>query len=190
MSDHVATPSQTVGPFFHIGLDSIAVRDLVPALADDAVMVITGRVLDGDGQPVNDALIEIWQANEQGKYHHPVDTQVKPLHAHFRGYGRIATDVKGAFSFRTVKPGRVPGLDGTLQAPHIAVNIFMRGLLKHLVTRIYFPNESSNDDDHLLNQVPRNRRDTLVAKEISTNRSELEWNIVLQGDSETVFFDC
>ena len=190
MNDLTATPSQTVGPFFHIGLDSIAVCDLVPALADDAVMVITGRVLDGDRQPVIDALIEIWQANEQGKYHHPEDTQAKPLQADFRGYGRIATDAQGAFSFRTIKPGRVPGLNGTLQAPHIAVNIFMRGLLKHLVTRIYFPNEPSNDDDHLLNQVPRNRRDTLVAKEMSTHRHELEWNIVLQGDSETVFFDC
>ena len=190
MSDLTATPSQTVGPFFHIGLDSIAVCDLVPALTNEAVMVINGRVLDGDRQPVIDALIEIWQANEQGKYHHPEDTQAKPLQADFRGYGRIATDAQGAFSFRTIKPGRVPGLDGTWQAPHIAVNIFMRGLLKHLVTRIYFPDEPSNDDDHLLNQVPRNRRDTLVAKEMSAHRHELEWNIVLQGDSETVFFDC
>ena len=188
--DLVATPSQTVGPFFHIGLDSIAINDLAPDAADDAVIVIHGRVLDGDGQSVIDALVEIWQANEHGKFHHPQDRQAKPLQKNFRGYGRVATDPNGAFRFRTIKPGRVPAPDGTLQAPHLAINIFMRGLLRHLVTRIYFPSEVSNDDDNLLNQVMAHRRHTLIAKKISKSDNELEWNIVLQGENETVFFDC
>ena len=190
MSELPATPSQTVGPFFHIGLDSIAINDLAPHAANDAVFIINGRVLDGDGQPVTDALIEIWQANEHGKYRHPEDVQDKPQQANFRGYGRIATDANGAFSFRTIKPGRVPGSNGTPQAPHLAVNVFMRGLLRHLVTRIYFSDEASNRDDSLLNQVMANRRHTLIAKKTSARDHELEWNIVLQGENETVFFDC
>ncbi len=188
--DLLTTPSQTVGPFFHIGLDSIAINDLVPGGATDKAIVIAGRVLDGDGQPVIDALVEIWQANERGKYRHPEDTQEKPLQVNFRGYGRIATDANGAFRFRTIKPGRVPGPNGTQQAPHLAINVFMRGLLKHLVTRIYFSDETSNRDDNLLNQVMANRRHTLIAKKTSARDNELEWNIILQGENETVFFDC
>ena len=190
MSDLSVTPSQTVGPFFHIGLNSIAINDLAPHAANDAAIVIRGRVFDGDGQPVTDALIEIWQANEHGKYRHPEDVQDKPQQANFRGYGRITTDANGAFSFRTIKPGRVPGSNGTPQAPHLAVNVFMRGLLRHLVTRIYFSDEASNRDDSLLNQVMANRRHTLIAKKTSARDHELEWNIVLQGENETVFFDC
>ena len=110
-------------------------------------IAIQGRVLDGDGKPVNDALVEIWQANAHGKYAHPEDKQGKPLEAGFKGFGRSATDENGAFRFKTIKPGRVPGPGGALQAPHIAVTVFMRGLLKHLVSRIYFPDEPANADD-------------------------------------------
>jgi protocatechuate 3,4-dioxygenase, alpha subunit len=178
----ILTPSQTVGPFFHIGLEHIAVSDLTAGTAEQPIE-ITGRVLDGDGQPVIDALVELWQANAQGRYAHAEE-------ASFKGHGRIATDANGSFRFTTIKPGRVSGPDGLSQAPHIAVNVFMRGLLKHLVTRIYFPGESSNDDDAVLQRVPQNRRPTLIAKPVAGNHALLTWDIVLQGENETVFFDC
>lgn len=178
----ILTPSQTVGPFFHIGLEHIAVSDLAVRAAEKRIE-ITGRVLDGDGQPVIDALVELWQANARGRYAHSQETS-------FKGYGRIATDANGAFHFTTIKPGKVLGPDGLLQAPHIAVNIFMRGLLKHLVTRIYFPGESSNDDDAVLKRVPAELRPTLIAKAVAGNKALLTWDIVLQGENETAFFDC
>jgi protocatechuate 3,4-dioxygenase alpha subunit len=180
------TASQTVGPFFHIGLAPIT--DLTfPGLPGER-MTIVGRVLDGDGKPVNDALIEIWQANAQGKYAHPEDRQDKPLHSGFSGFGRLATDAQGSFRFTTIKPGRVPGPGGVLQAPHLLAAVFMRGLLKHLVTRVYFPDEPANDSDPVLNLVPAERRATLVASRRSD--AQLEWNVVLQGERETAFFDC
>ena len=178
----IATPSQTVGPFFHIGLDAIAVSDLTTDLGVAERVHISGQVLDGDGKAVIDALIEVWQADRNGAYASP--------QAPFKGYGRIATDAQGAFSFTTIKPGRVAGLHALLQAPHIAVNVFMRGLLKHLVTRIYFPDEPSNDEDAILTSVTATRRDTLIARPIAGNRQTLTWNILLQGEQETVFFDC
>jgi protocatechuate 3,4-dioxygenase alpha subunit len=145
-------------------------------------------VLDGDGKPVNDALIEIWQANAQGKYAHPEDRQDKPLQSGFSGFGRLATDAEGSFRFTTIKPGRVPGPGGVLQAPHLLAAVFMRGLLKHLVTRVYFPDEPANDSDPVLKLVPAERRATLVASRRSD--AQLEWNVVLQGERETAFFDC
>ena len=185
----IVTPSQTVGPFFHIGLERIAVSNLAAGVTGKPIEIM-GRVLDGDGQPVIDALVELWQADAHGKYVHPEDTQSKPLQTRFKGYGRIATDANGAFRFTTIKPGAVPGPNDLLQAPHIAVNIFMRGLLKHLVTRIYFPDEPGNDDDAILNRVSPDRRATLIAKAATGNPALLTWDIVLQGEHETVFFDC
>ena len=183
-----ATTSQTVGPYLHIGLTWLIIENLAPAGVAGERVRIEGRVLDGDGRPVNDALIEIWQANAVGKYAHPRDRQDKPLDKGFRGFGRSATNKNGAFRFRTIKPGQVPGPDGKLQAPHIAVNIFMRGQLKQLVSRVYFPDEPANAKDPVLALVPAERRATLVAK---TRRSGvLEWNVLLQGLDETVFFDC
>ena len=173
----IVTPSQTVGPFFHIGLERISRNDLTAGNAQ--TIQIGGQVLDGDGKPVIDALIEIWQADSDGKYR-----------GNFNGYGRIATDAAGAFSFTTIKPGRVAGVSGQLQAPHIAVNVFMRGLLKHLVTRVYFPGEPSNDTDSILQIVPAARRNTLIATPSVGSIKYLSWNIVLQGKRETVFFDC
>ena len=176
MSLH-ATTSQTVGPYLHIGLTWLIVEDLAPRGVKGERITIEGRVLDGDGKPVDDAAVEIWQADAQGRY----GTKK------FRGFGRSATDARGRFRFKTVKPGRVPGPDGKLQAPHIAVNVFMRGQLKQLVTRIYFPDDPSNEEDAVLALVPRHRRHTLVPRKAG---SKLEWNIVLQGKDETVFFDC
>ncbi len=188
MSLH-ATASNTVGPFFAIGLDALIVDDLAAADVPGERVTIQGRVLDGDGQPVVDALIETWQANAHGRYAHPADTQEQPLTPGFRGFGRVATDDEGRFHLVTIKPGGVPGPGGAVQAPHLVVTVFMRGLLKHLLTRLYFPDEPNNADDPILRLVPPERRATLIARAGGTDRSMLHWDIVLQGDGETVFFD-
>jgi protocatechuate 3,4-dioxygenase alpha subunit len=182
-----ATASQTVGPFFHIGLEKLCIADLTKSSAGGEKVTIQGRVLDGEGKPVNDALIEIWQANAQGKYAHPDDAQDKLPDTGFKGFGRVATGDRGEFNFVTIRPGQVPGQRGTLQAPHLVVAVFMRGLLKHLVTRMYFPGEAGNDNDAVLALVPKDRRATLVAK--PAGDGAFEWNVVLQGQDETVFFD-
>ncbi len=179
--------SQTIGPYLRIGLEWMVIEDLAPkGVAGDRVS-IEGRVIDGDGKPVNDAAVEIWQANSKGRYASPEDSQDKPVEAGFRGYGRSLTDDAGVFRFRTIKPGRVPGPDGKLQAPHLVVTVFMRGLLKQLVTRMYFPDEASNAEDPVLAAVPAERRPTLIARKRADGT--LEWNLVLQGRNETAFFD-
>ncbi|HEX4985049.1 MAG TPA: protocatechuate 3,4-dioxygenase subunit alpha [Burkholderiales bacterium] len=180
-----ATASQTVGPFFRIGLEHLYVADLAPRAPAADRIAISGCVLDGDGKPVDDAVLEIWQANVDGRYLHPDDLPAPPANG-FSGFGRVATDAQGRFRFTTVKPGRVPGPGGTLQAPHLLVAVFMRGLLIHLLTRIYFPGEASNADDPVLKSVPSSRRATLVAK---SSGGGLEWNVILQGRDETAFFD-
>jgi protocatechuate 3,4-dioxygenase alpha subunit len=182
-----ATTSQTVGPFFAIGMDGLQRSDLAPPEAAGERIAVNGRVVDGDGQPVPDAVLELWQANAQGRYAHPADTQPAPLDPAFHGYGRVATDAAGRFRFTTIKPGPVTGPAGAPQAPHIAVSLFARGLMKRLVTRLYFADEARNASDHVLGLVPPGRRATLVA---SRKDGELEWNVVLQGSGETVFFDC
>jgi protocatechuate 3,4-dioxygenase, alpha subunit len=185
-----ATTSQTVGPYFAIGLTRLRKVDLAAAGVTGEKITIAGRVLDGKGNPVVDALLEIWQANSHGKYAHPEDNQNKPLEAGFQGYGRIPVDESGRFAFTTIKPGPVPGPAGKPQAPHIAVSVFMRGLLRRLVTRIYFPDEAANSGDFILNLVESERRGTLVAKRTAGQAGPLEWNVILQGPDETVFFDC
>jgi protocatechuate 3,4-dioxygenase, alpha subunit len=182
-----ASTSQTIGPYLRIGLEWMVIEDLAPQGVAGERVRIEGRIVDGDGKPVNDAAVEIWQANSHGKYASPEDTQDKPLDPRFRGYGRSLTDSDGNFRFRTIKPGGVPGPDGKPQAPHITVTIFMRGLLKQLVTRIYFPDEPANADDPVLALVPAERRGSLVAAK--KGDGALEWNVVLQGRNETVFFD-
>jgi protocatechuate 3,4-dioxygenase alpha subunit len=177
MSLH-ATTSQTVGPYLHIGLTWLITENLASGRVAGERVSIEGRVVDGDGKPVNDALVEIWQADSRGRY----GTKA------FRGFGRSATDGEGRFRFRTIKPGRVAGPGGQLQAPHIGVNVFMRGQLKQLVSRIYFPGDAANAKDPVLALVPAARRGTLVAKK--TGKGTLEWNVILQGKDETVFFDC
>jgi protocatechuate 3,4-dioxygenase, alpha subunit len=183
-----ATTSQTVGPFFRIGLDRFACVDLAGPEVSGQRVVVEGRVLDGDQVPVPDAIIEIWQANTHGKYDHPEDAQKKPIESGFKGYGRTATDDDGRFCFRTIKPGAVPGPRGTVQAPHLAVSVFMRGLLKRLVTRVYFPGDREQAQDPVLTLVDSQRRATLIAREHPGG--SLHWDIILQGAQETVFFDC
>ena len=181
-----ATASQTVGPFYSIGLEKLYVTDLAPAAAAGDKIAVHGRVVDGDGKPVNDAVLEIWQANAQGKYAHPDDAQAKPLTPGFKGFGRVPTDENGLFGFTTIKPGGLPGPGAMPQAPHLLVAVFMRGLLIHLLTRIYFPDEPANSDDPVLKLVPAARRATLIARKVDAG---LEWNVILQGENETVFFD-
>ena len=184
-----ATGHQTVGPFLHIGLAWLNTDRIAPPGVQGERVTIRGRMLDGDGTGVNDGMIEIWQANAQGKYAHPEDSQKKSLEPSFRGFGRIPTNARGAFRFSTIKPGRVPGPGGSSQAPHLVVAVFMRGSLKHLATRIYFPDEAANAADPILTLVPPARRGTLVAKRVTGRKGALEWNVVLQGKNETVFFD-
>jgi protocatechuate 3,4-dioxygenase alpha subunit len=182
------TASQTVGPYLSIGLEWLTI-DRVPAPGCPGQhLTLGGRVLDGDGRPVTDALVEIWQADAHGRYAHPEDRSDVPLMPDFRGFGRVPTDAEGRFQFFTIKPGPVADPLGGLQAPHLLVSVFMRGLLKRLVTRVYFPDEPRNADDRVLRLVPVERRGTLVARPIASD--ELAWDIILQGAGETVFFDC
>jgi protocatechuate 3,4-dioxygenase, alpha subunit len=182
------TASQTVGPYLHIGLAWLTIEQPAAPDCPGQHIKIAGRVLDGDGQPVPDALVEIWQADAQGKYAHPEDVNEAPSTPGFRGFGRVPTDADGRFRFLTIKPGPVADPQGELQAPHLLVSVFMRGLLKRLVTRVYFPDEPRNAADGVLRLVPGERRETLVARQVATDA--LEWNIILQGAGETVFFDC
>jgi protocatechuate 3,4-dioxygenase, alpha subunit len=184
-----ATTWQTIGPFFSIGMSRLYRDTLAGPGVSGERMEVTGRIFDGDCVPVPDGIVEIWQANSHGKYAHPEDVQDKPLDPGFTGYGRIPTDEEGRFRFTTIKPGRVPGPGGKPQAPHLEVSVFTRGLLRRLVTRMYFPDEASNAEDFALNLVAPGRRATLIAKQAEGQPGVLEWDIVLQGPNETVFFD-
>lgn len=184
------TPSQTVGPFFHFALPKYAGPVLVSDQTKGERITIEGRVLDGDGQPLSDAMIEIWQANAEGRYDHPEDEQSKELDPAFHGFGRSATDKEGRYGFQTIRPGPVPGPGNTLQAPHINVTVFARGMLKQLVTRIYFEDEKLNADDPILGRIPdQSRRSTLIARRKNGKDAPFVFDIVLQGEGETVFFE-
>lgn len=183
----VATVSQTVGPYFKIGLAWLFDHDVAGPAAIGERLTIAGRVLDGDGQPVPDALLEIWQADASGTY--SASAGAGQTAASFKGHARIPTGDDGTFRFETVKPGRVSAPDGGLQAPHILVTVFMRGLLRPLWTRIYFAGDPANAADLLLGLVPEGRRRTLLAEPRGGRADALEWNVVLQGPDETVFFE-
>jgi protocatechuate 3,4-dioxygenase alpha subunit len=189
----IPTASQTAGPFFKFGLDHPEWADLTAGgKATGEKIVIEGRVVDGDGAPVPDAFVELWQANAAGRYAHPDDRQDKPLDPHFRGFGRCSTDGEGRYRFVTIKPGAVPGRGNAMQAPHIEVTVFARGLLKHVMTRIYFPEEPLNKTDPALGLVENPaRQKTLIAVPAGQNGGAklYRFDIVLQGKGETVFFD-
>lgn len=184
----LTTPSQTVGPYLSIGLTALAIDAIAPTTASGEHVTIEGRIVDGDAKPVSDAVLEIWQADANGKYAHAEDAPKPGPAAQFRGFGRTLTGPGGEFRFTTVKPGAVPGPSGAMQAPHLVVTLFMRGLLKQLLTRIYFPDDGANAVDPTLQLVPAERRATLVARRLP-QKNTLQWNIVLQGADETVFFD-
>jgi protocatechuate 3,4-dioxygenase alpha subunit len=184
-----STPAQTVGPYFSIGFSWLERNDLTQGATGGTRVTIRGRVLDGEGRPVPDAVLEIWQADSDGRYAYPKNEGESLAAKAFFGFGRISTNDQGEFHFTTIKPGNVPGPEGTLQAPHLEVSVFMRGLLRRLVTRIYFPAEPSNDADAVLVLVPAPRRHTLVAQPSVNESDTLVWDVHLQGDQETVFFD-
>ena len=199
------TPWQTVGPFFHYGLPWKGGADLIGGSAIGAradlfppehyllrqpaarevikgtPIEITGRVLDGEDQPVPDALVEIWQADDAGLYNDPQNP--------FPGFGRSATSDQGEYRFRTIMPGCVPGPSNTWQAPHIAIGVMGRGLIKRLTTRLYFEDAGENDADLVLNQIPLSRRGTLLARRLPGAALAYAFDIVLQGRDETVFFE-
>ena len=190
----LVTPSQTVGPFFHYALvpfdrEGVVAGDGVPGER----IVIEGRVLDGAGAPVPDAMIETWQADSSGRYDHAEDSRADEMGPPgFKGAARVPTDKDGSFRIVTIKPGRVPGRGNALQAPHIMVSVLGRGLLKRLATRLYFSDEpAANDEDTILALVPEDRRATLVARadEEGAEGRVYRFDIHLQGDDETVFFD-
>jgi protocatechuate 3,4-dioxygenase alpha subunit len=191
----IPTPSQTVGPFFHLGMERPQWADLTAGNPRGERIAIAGRVLDGDGAPVPDAVIEVWQANAAGRYNHPDDRRDDaPLDPGFRGFGRVATDAAGGFRLVTIKPGPVPGRGNAWQAPHLNVAIFARGLLRHLHTRIYFAGDPRNTADPLLSAIGDEAvRGTLLARpKAGGEESEpplWHFDIVLQGDNETVFLD-
>jgi protocatechuate 3,4-dioxygenase alpha subunit len=156
--------------------------------AGDRIRLIC-QVLDGDSVPVADAMIELWQANAAGKYNHPDDPQAKPVDLHCRGFGRLGTDRSGICVFETVKPGRVPGNDDTTQAPHLNVSVFARGILNRLATRIYFAGDPANRQDPILALVPDDRRASLMAQPDASHPTHWHFDVHLNGERETVFFD-
>lgn len=181
------TPSQTVGPFLHLGLPWPDGPYVVPEGTSGAVW-IRGMVIDGAGDPVPDALVETWQADPDGRFGHPDDPRGahQPAIEGFRGFGRCPTDAQGWYEILTVKPGPLPTPEGGLEAPHLDVSVFSRGLLDRLVTRIYFPDETeANAADPVLNAISESRRSTLVAR---PEEGRLRFDIRMQGENETVFF--
>ena len=187
--DMVPTPSQTVGPFFQIELttDEHCVKSIAGLKTKGERAWITFRVLDGEGAPVDDAMLEIWQADSTGKYNHPDDPRPGNPDEGWIGFGRLATGDDGTCVLETVKPGCVRY--NTIQAPHLTIAIFARGMLKQLYTRVYFAGEGANEEDPVLSLVPAQRRDTLMAKPDSGRPRHWHFDVRLQGEQETVFFD-
>ena len=187
MTELGLTPSQTVGPYLKIGLLDGPITNRLADESDPRAIHIRGVLVDGAGDPVPDGMVEVWQANAAGRYAHPADDRKEvPLEARFTGFGRSGTEDAGRFEFVTVKPGRVPWVDGRLQAPHLLVGIFARGLLKRVATRMYFPDEeTANAEDPVLLGLEPEERETLVAY---AEDGVLRFNIVLQGAGQTTFF--
>ncbi|WP_299932260.1 protocatechuate 3,4-dioxygenase subunit alpha [uncultured Pelagimonas sp.] len=195
------TPSQTAGPYVHIGLapgaagfdiyDQELGKDIAGPKAAGERITVQGIVIDGTGSPIKDVLLEAWQANADGVYAHPEsDGEVEDG---FRGFGRVITEFEtGEWSFDTVKPGPVPGRNGTTQAPHINLWVVARGINLGLNTRLYFDDEAeANAADPVLNVIEwENRRATLIAKRtVQDGKIIYRFDIRVQGDGETVFFD-
>ena len=187
MTETALTPSQTTGPYLTIGLIDGPITNRLVDESDPRAIRIHGVLLDGAGDPVVDGMIEIWQANAAGRYAHPADDREEiALETGFTGFGRSGTDDAGRFEFVTVKPGRVPWMDGRLQAPHLLVGVFARGLMKRVTTRMYFPDEeTANAADPVLLGLEPAERTTLVAR---AEDDTLRFDVVLQGPGQTTFF--
>ena len=191
------TPSQTVGPYFKYGLtpngeyawNDAFTNNLVTSDTSGERIRVEGKVFDGDGAVVPDCMLEIWQADAQGRFSDPQDKRALP-NSSFRGFGRCGTDAEGGYFFDTIKPGIVPDPDGKPQAPHLLLAVFARGMLLHLYTRIYFDGEAANASDPVLALVPPDRRSTLIAaRNGGAGNAVYSLDIHLQGDNETVFFE-
>ena len=187
MTEVGLTPSQTVGPYLRIGLFGGPITNRLVDESDPRAILVSGLLVDGAAAPVPDGMVEIWQANAGGRYAHPADERAEsPLEDGFTGFGRSSTEDGGHFEFVTVKPGRVPWPDGRLQAPHLLVGVFARGLLKRVATRLYFPDEeAANAEDPVLMGLEPGERATLIAH---GENGGLRFDIVLQGDKQTIFF--
>ena len=181
------TPSQTLGPYFGILLRARADCRQVKDGAFGTRIVLEGRVLDGAGAGINDALVETWQADANGRYQHAEDCRPGTADPNFNGFGWAHTGKDGEFHLQTIKPGPVPAPDGGVQAPHILVSVMARGILTRFVTRLYFEDEPANAQDPILALVPADRRHTLIARHDDEGR--YLFNVVMQGAGETVFFD-
>lgn len=184
------TPSQTIGPFFDFGLFRGGENNLLDDQTQGKRIYIKGQLIDGDGNPIPDGMIEIWQADAHGIFNHPADPQHASADPHFHSFGRADTVHNGVFTFKTIKPGCVAWNAQQMQAPHINVRVFARGMLAHAITRLYFSDEPANQTDPVLNSIPNlERRQTLIAKlEESDDLPTYCFNILLQGAHETVFF--
>jgi protocatechuate 3,4-dioxygenase alpha subunit len=189
--DAIPNASQTVGPFFHFSLttDAHSVKCLAGPEVPGERVWLTCRVLDAEGAPVNDAMIEIWQANAEGKYNHPDDPQASAVNPAFKGFGRLESGEDGRCEFETIRPGCVPGPRSVPQAPHLNFAVFARGLVKQLHTRVYFAGDAANQQDPVLALVPPQRRETLLAQPEPGRPGHWRFDVQLQGERETVFFD-
>lgn len=177
----IPSGSQTVGPFFRICLEHLCQKECAPAAGS---IVLSGRVFDGNSAPVSEAMLEFWGADASGSYPDPA----QPPQELPSGFRRAATDSEGSFSISTDKPGPVPLGDGQFQSPHFVVLVFARGLLRHLITRVYFDDDRASERDPVLLQVPADRRHTLIAR--TADDGQYHWDVILQGESETAFFAC
>jgi protocatechuate 3,4-dioxygenase alpha subunit len=192
----IQSPSQTVGPYFAQGLlregDQVFTNVLVSENTEGERIRIEGCVFDAEGRPIEDAMLEIWQANRHGRYNHPLDEQDKPLDPEFMGHGRVSTDINGNYRFETIKPGAVPGPDNKTQAPHINVIVFARGMLSHAFTRIYFEGETLNQDDTVLMGIedPAHRNTLVATRQEADGTVIYRFDIHFQGENETAFFDA
>lgn len=184
------TPVQTVGPYFTLGLMHNGDNVLAQPDTDGEHIRIEGHVFDGDGDPIFNVMLEIWQANAAGRYNHPLDERPLPLDPSFVGFGRASTDTNGHYWFQTIKPGRVPYEGDVMQAPHIVFLVHASGVAYPLLTRMYFMDDPSNAEDHLLQRVPENRRHTLLAKpEQHDGDTIYRFDIVLRGQAEDLVLE-
>jgi protocatechuate 3,4-dioxygenase alpha subunit len=184
------TPFNTVGPFFKLMLRDRAegTDTLVTPATRGERITIEGRLTDGGGQPILDGLIEIWQADAEGRYRHPQDPRHATVDPAFTGFGRVSTGVDGTFTFHTIRPGVVADANGAPQAPHILISVLARGIMTRCWTRIYFDSEALNAADPILALVPDARRDTMLARPAGGGR--YRFDVVLQGEKETVFLEA
>ena len=183
------TPSQTLGPFFSFSLTAKPLGQMRQSETAGEPVHLSIRLFDGEGTPVPDGIIELWQADAAGKYEHPEDKQPHSADPTFCGFGRMATDAAGTCLFETIRPGRVPGVPKSSQAPHINVIVLARGMLLPLFTRIYFAGDPANSEDSVLAMVAEDRRPTLFAQPDAGRPGTWNFDIRLCGDRETVFFD-